>query len=524
MTTIASRLTEPAADGAPRMGALAAGLAPVSGGWALAYGAIALIQLALIWTHQPWLDELQAVLLARDTHALADWYWNFRYEGHAPLWHLVLKLALTAFEPITALRFVQSAFALATAWLIYTRAPFTPAGRLLLGLNYFFLFEYGVIARDYSLGVLLFLAIVAFRRRPVAWLLIALLPQAGAQGILLAGIGGVILLGAQGWSWRGAALSVLGVGLAMIWLSPAPDFQANNGLQVGMELSLRILRTLSVAGTTIFPIDAEGHLAGWNIVRIDFHMVLIPAGLVMPLLAAIVTRRTPLLALLTLLFIATTFALSVFVYGLSTRHFGLVVPLVAGCLWIDAERRGEGSFDLIAGTWMALLAMGGIGATVRSVAEPFATSRLVAQAVAAVADPDRLIIPIDTMLGVEVSAMLPRQTYNVTNQCLQTFVRWKGPVFAPPSIDPDETEAQRLDRARAALAVLKAATARAGGHALLLLDQGAAGLLAQVGDDPAFHFRRYLHVGGERSRFDRLLFDFDVPGDAAPAALPPCHS
>ena len=495
-----------------------------SAGWALAFGAVIATQLALIWTHQPWLDELQAVLLARDTHGLADWYWNFRYEGHAPLWHLLLKLALVACDNITALRVVQSAFALATAWLLFIRAPFAPVGRLILGLNYFFLFEYGVIARDYSLGVTLFLATVAFRQRPIAWLFVALLPQAGAQGILLAGIGGVILLGEQGWSWRGATLAALGVCVAMLWLSPARDFQANNALQVGMDLSLRILRSLSVAGTTIFPIDPEGHLTGWSIIRISFQIVLIPAGAMMPLLAIVVTRRTPLLAVLTALFIAATLALSIFVYGLSTRHFGLVVPLVVGCLWIDAERRGEPNFNLLAGVWMVLLALGGIGAIMRNAIEPFATSRMVAQVIASETDPARVVIPMDNILGVEVSGFLPRPTYNVTNRCLQTFVRWKGPIFAPPSFDPDETEPMRRLRAQDALAELKAATARAGGHTLLLLDQGAAGLLAQVTDDPAFHFRRYLHIGGELSRFDRYIYDFDVPGDPAPAPITPCRS
>ena len=79
-------------------------------------------------------------------------------------------------------------------------------------------------------------------------------------------------------------------------------------------------------------------------------------------------------------------------------------------------------------------------------------------------------------------------------------------------------------RARAALATLKEATAQAGGHAVLLLDQGAEFLLAQVGDDPSLSFRHYIHVGGALAKFDRYFFNLDVPPAPETAAIPDCRS
>ena len=42
--------------------------------WAALIALALAAQLALIWTHAPWADELQATALARESHALADWY------------------------------------------------------------------------------------------------------------------------------------------------------------------------------------------------------------------------------------------------------------------------------------------------------------------------------------------------------------------------------------------------------------------------------------------------------------------
>jgi len=143
------------------------------------FGILAAIQLALIWNHEPWEDELQALLIARDSHSVADWYANFRYEGHPPLWHLVLKMFLGLADPAAALHLALSVTALAILWLLVVASPFPVWFAAMLGTGYFVSFEYGAIARGYSLGVALLFAVVAFRSHRWAWLLIALLPQAG---------------------------------------------------------------------------------------------------------------------------------------------------------------------------------------------------------------------------------------------------------------------------------------------------------------------------------------------------------
>ncbi len=41
--------------------------------------------------HEPWADEAQSWLIARDNHTLAGLLYAVKYEGTLPVWHLLLK-------------------------------------------------------------------------------------------------------------------------------------------------------------------------------------------------------------------------------------------------------------------------------------------------------------------------------------------------------------------------------------------------------------------------------------------------
>ena len=66
-----------------------------------------------LYFHEPWFDEAQAYLLARDSsfHDLLM-YWT-HYEGHPPLWHLLLRGAVKVGLPYElALKSVNFIFVL----------------------------------------------------------------------------------------------------------------------------------------------------------------------------------------------------------------------------------------------------------------------------------------------------------------------------------------------------------------------------------------------------------------------------
>ncbi|OWY69450.1 hypothetical protein B7486_20555 [cyanobacterium TDX16] len=108
-----------------------------------------------ILNHEMWRDELQAWMIARDSSSLIDLYRNLRYEGHPSLWYIFLY-AITRFtdNPLA----MQLFHLLITSGTIYVFAkfsPFTKLQKILFTFGYFPFYEYHLISRNYSLGILL---------------------------------------------------------------------------------------------------------------------------------------------------------------------------------------------------------------------------------------------------------------------------------------------------------------------------------------------------------------------------------
>jgi hypothetical protein len=116
--------------------------------------------------HEPWFDEAQAWLLARDNTLLQLLVERLRYEGTPPLWHMLLWLFIRAGFSYSALWIIPALCALAGSAIILWRAPFPPLLRVLLVASYFPAYQYAVIARSYSLDLVLApLAAALFRSR-----------------------------------------------------------------------------------------------------------------------------------------------------------------------------------------------------------------------------------------------------------------------------------------------------------------------------------------------------------------------
>jgi hypothetical protein len=115
--------------------------------------------LALITLHhEMWRDELQAWLIARDTHSLPQLLHALHYEGHPALWYLLLWIP-SHFSPNPAgMQVVNFFISIGLAWLILTARVLPPSTRLLIVFSYFVFYQYGVTARSYGLAVLLLIA------------------------------------------------------------------------------------------------------------------------------------------------------------------------------------------------------------------------------------------------------------------------------------------------------------------------------------------------------------------------------
>ena len=125
----------------------------VRGHWRVAVFAAYLAVVACVMAfHEPWFDEAQSWLIARDSSFHDILLVRPHYEGHPPLWWLMLSVPAKLGVPYEiGLKGVQLACAALMAGLLIFRSPFTPAAAALLPFTYFMCFQYGVTSRPYAL-------------------------------------------------------------------------------------------------------------------------------------------------------------------------------------------------------------------------------------------------------------------------------------------------------------------------------------------------------------------------------------
>lgn len=143
--------------------------------------------------HEPWYDEAVAWQIAKSASYKKIFFEIPHYEGHPPMWHLILspfaKLGMPYELSLTIISLIFTGIAVV---LILWYSPFPRIVKWLLPFNYFFFYQYGVISRPYCVMMLAFvlLAIMYEKRsekpgRYVAGLLFLCLTS--AYGIVIAG-------------------------------------------------------------------------------------------------------------------------------------------------------------------------------------------------------------------------------------------------------------------------------------------------------------------------------------------------
>ena len=141
--------------------------------------------------HEKWCDEAQAWLFARDLSLSRLWFYELRYEGSPGLWHTILWIAQHAFHaPYAVLGPIGMACGAGGAAYLILKAPFPRYLRWPLAFTYFMVYQYAVIARQYTLlPVLTFAAVSLLKdiQRPFRLtILLMLLALVSFHGTLLA--------------------------------------------------------------------------------------------------------------------------------------------------------------------------------------------------------------------------------------------------------------------------------------------------------------------------------------------------
>lgn len=116
--------------------------------------------------HEPWSDEVQPWLLARDMSIgeLAR-AMLMNYDRHPGLWYFVMHAIAAMKFTITGAAYANLLFCLTAAALYLFKAPFPRWFKYAFLCSYYMIYEYPLLARHYSLTFLLMTAIAALYAR-----------------------------------------------------------------------------------------------------------------------------------------------------------------------------------------------------------------------------------------------------------------------------------------------------------------------------------------------------------------------
>jgi hypothetical protein len=170
--------------------------------WAVFVAYCAVVAFGAV-VHEPWWDEAQAWLIARDA-PLADLFLHHvPYEGHPPLWYLLLMIPAKLGLPYAALKIVAALIGAIGVYVLLFRVTTLPLVlRVLAPFTFYFAFQYTVVARSYVLlGATLWALAAIYEERakrfPLFVLLLGILAGVSVHGFALAlGFAGLFVLDA----------------------------------------------------------------------------------------------------------------------------------------------------------------------------------------------------------------------------------------------------------------------------------------------------------------------------------------
>ncbi len=140
--------------------------------------------------HEPWADEAQAWLIARNL-GIPGILHQMGYEGSPPLWHLLLWLLTRLHLTYAALGLVSITLVASGMYIWLRWSPLPGFVRLLLPFAFYYQYQYAVVSRSYALSTLLaFAAVALWRAKPPRILafgfVLALLVQTNLYGCMIA--------------------------------------------------------------------------------------------------------------------------------------------------------------------------------------------------------------------------------------------------------------------------------------------------------------------------------------------------
>jgi hypothetical protein len=302
----------------------------------------------VMYHHEMWRDEMQSWLIARDSADVGALIRNIRYERHPSLWFLLLYCLTGVTQRAEAMQALHLAVASGCAFLFAKFAPFPRWAKALFVFGYFPLYEYGVIARNYSLGVFfLFAAAAAFpRRHEHPWRLGAALVLAAHTSMHALLVAGAItaVVAVEPFVGKGSrdrmSTAARTVGIAFVGMAAAiAQLRAPADIGYTEEWAtewnrIAAERVLGFFASVMLPLPSESSIWGTSwLSTISHHAApVLSICLLVGIAAWLLERRTVLVG-----FLAGNAALFAFFYLQHTgslRHHGFLLINAVLALWL----------------------------------------------------------------------------------------------------------------------------------------------------------------------------------------------
>lgn len=311
-----------------------------------------------MYYHEPWFDEAQAYLIARDASLHDILFVIPHYEGHPPLWHLILKIAVQlGLTSDFTLKIVQFLFFEAAIIMLEFRSPFGNTAKAVFPLSYFVLYQYCVISRPYAMFMfVVFLCASLYNERdqkPIRFTLSLLFMClchsygiAFAGGIVAADILGRFL--SEQRSIKRAVISFNKTLLALygfllisavfliIEIIPAGDAYAVNGEDnYGYITSFLFCWTFIPSETLLTAFSRNNHCMQENIISISDIITASVVSAAIWCFLIIICKRRKIIKEMLIPYLFISIIMALYVYP---HHYGLFYIYFVFILWISSSK------------------------------------------------------------------------------------------------------------------------------------------------------------------------------------------
>ncbi|MBE9115467.1 hypothetical protein IQ249_06095 [Lusitaniella coriacea LEGE 07157] len=153
-----------------------------------------------ILNHAMWRDELTIWLIVRDSESWKDFLEVIRYEPHPALWYFCVAVLFRLSQNPAIMQLFHLGIGTIGAYLFLRYSPFSKVHKILFIFGYLPFYEYLIISRNYSLGILFafwFCTLYETRRRSYLGLsiLLFLISNANAYSLFIAvALGATLIL------------------------------------------------------------------------------------------------------------------------------------------------------------------------------------------------------------------------------------------------------------------------------------------------------------------------------------------